>query len=246
MQLFHIGRYGHPDVINGRTPRAPSAIPVDGVHGHVKKHYETPAEMTPDEIADVVQSFADSAQRSVEAGFDAIEIHGAHGYLLDEFIWDGVNQRNDDYGGSLKKQLRFPVEVVSAIREKVGNNYTIIYRLSMWKGGEYEYVYPRGLEDLDQIVSTLSQAGVDIFHVSTHEATAEFLNSGKTMARLTREISQKPVIAVGKITDSQAAVQLIGNGDADLIAIGKWQIANPDWANLVQTGREAELIDFQT
>ncbi|MFB6285361.1 MAG: NADH:flavin oxidoreductase [Candidatus Bipolaricaulia bacterium] len=243
LQLFHAGRLSDPDVL-GTTPRAPSAIPSEGQHQQTGTPMATPQAMTRAEIDQATEGFAQAASNAREAGFDAVEIHGAHGYLLDQFLWEEANQRTDAYGGSLANRLRLPTEVTRAVRQAVGDDFAVLYRFSMWKLDDFEHVFPGGIDELREIVTTLRDAGVDMFHVSTYDALAPALGTDRTLASLTRGIAGLPVIAVGKLQDPDRAAGLIRADDADLIALGKGQIANPDWALQIQHGRAAELQDF--
>jgi len=243
LQLFHAGRLSDPDVL-GATPRAPSAVPSEGEHQQTGTPMAPPTAMTRAEINRTIEGFAQAARNAMDAGFDAVEIHGAHGYLLDQFLWEEVNQRTDAYGGSLANRLRLPTEVTEAVREAVGDEVAVMYRFSMWKLDDFEHVFPGGVDELATIVTTLRDAGVDLFHVSTHDALAPALGTEQTLASLTREIADLPVIAVGKLHRPGRAAQLIDAGDADLVAIGKGQIANPDWAEKVRIGAVDDLVEF--
>ncbi len=243
LQLFHAGRLSDPDVL-GTTPRAPSAIASEGEHQQTGNSMATPQAMTTEEIERARAGCAQAAVNAVEAGFDAVEIHGAHGYLLDQFLWEEANQRTDAYGGSLANRLRLPAEVTRAVREAVGDEVAVLYRFSMWKLDDFEHVFPGGVDELSKILTTLRDAGADGFHVSTYDALAPTLGTERTLAGLTRDIAGVPVIAVGKLQDPDRAAQLVRTLDADLVAIGKGQIANPDWAETVRAGRAHELSAF--
>jgi 2,4-dienoyl-CoA reductase-like NADH-dependent reductase (Old Yellow Enzyme family) len=246
-QLFHTGRRSAPEVLGGRTPRGPSAIAAPGKHSQTKRPFVVPQAMTDQEIAAAIAGFARSAELAMEAGFDAVEVHGAHGYLLDQFLWEGSNVRADEYGGSLERRLRFPVEVVRAIRARLGEERAIIYRFSLWRLDDANYT-PRSDEaELRTIVTALAEAGVDIFHVSTQDALAPAFATERTLAALTRATLRPyggPVIAVGKITQPETARRLLQESHSDLIALGKAILANPDWVEKVRLGREAELRPF--
>ena len=243
LQLFHAGRLSDPDVL-GTAPRAPSAVPSEGEHQQTGNPMATPRAMTEAEIEQALDGFAQAARNAMATGFDAVEIHGAHGYLLDQFLWEEANQRTDAYGGSLANRLRLPTEVTRAVRAAVGDEVAVMYRFSMWKLDDFAHVFGGGVDELREIATTLRDAGVDLFHVSTYDALAPALGTEQTLAGLTREIAGLPVIGVGKLHDPVRAAGLIGAGDADLVAIGKGQIANPDWAENVRTGAIDNLIEF--
>ncbi len=214
-----------------------------------------------DELAEVAASFADAAVAARDAGFDAIEIHGAHGYLIDEFLWEKTNQRTDEYGGSLAARTRFPAEVVAAVRATVGPDYPIIFRFSQWKGADYSATIASDAGELEGILAPLAAAGVDVFHPSTrrHYVPA-FADSGSelSLAGWTKRITGLPVIAVGSVglqtqfrsekpgqlIEPDSADRLVAQfeaGEFDIAAVGRALLADPAWVNRL---REGTLADF--
>ena len=214
-----------------------------------------------DELAAVAASFADAAVTARDVGFDAIEIHGAHGYLIDEFLWEKTNQRTDEYGGSLAARTRFPAEVVAAVRAAVGPDYPIIFRFSQWKGADYSATIASDAGELDAILAPLAAAGVDVFHPSTrrHYVPA-FADSGSelSLAGWTKKITGLPVIAVGSVglqtqfrsekpgqlIEPDSADRLVAQfeaGEFDIAAVGRALLADPAWVNRL---REGTLADF--
>ena len=214
-----------------------------------------------DELAAVAASFADAAVAARDVGFDAIEIHGAHGYLIDEFLWEKTNQRTDEYGGSLAARTRFPAEVVAAVRAAVGPDYPIIFRFSQWKGADYSATIASDAEELEGILTPLAAAGVDVFHPSTrrHYVPA-FADSGSelSLAGWTKKIIGLPVIAVGSVglqtqfrsekpgqlIEPDSADRLVAQfeaGEFDIAAVGRALLADPGWVNRL---REGTLADF--
>ena len=121
----------------------------------------------PTELADVAQAYATAAANARAAGFDAVELHGAHGYLLDEFLWERTNRRTDGYGGSLAARTRFPADVVAAVRAAVGPDFPILYRFSQWKTHQYDARIAETPAELEAILTPLIDAGVDVLHPST-------------------------------------------------------------------------------
>ncbi|CDQ43985.1 NADH:flavin oxidoreductase [Mycolicibacterium neoaurum] len=214
-----------------------------------------------DELAEVAASFADAAVAARDVGFDAIEIHGAHGYLIDEFLWEKTNQRTDEYGGSLAARTRFPAEVVAAVRAAVGPDYPIIFRFSQWKGADYSATIASDAGELEGILAPLAAAGVDVFHPSTrrHYVPA-FADSGSelSLAGWTKRITGLPVIAVGSVglqtqfrsekpgqlIEPDSADRLVAQfeaGEFDIAAVGRALLADPAWVNRL---REGTLADF--
>jgi 2,4-dienoyl-CoA reductase-like NADH-dependent reductase (Old Yellow Enzyme family) len=259
-QLWHVGRVRRP----GMEPDpavpgyGPMAIEEDG--GLVVKA------MTRADIEDVAAAFARAAHDAERIGFDGVELHGAHGYLLDAFLWAGSNQREDEYGGSLENRLRFPLEVARAVRAAVRADFPVVYRFSQWKERDYTARIAATPEELGRILGPLAGAGVDIFHASTRRFwDVAFEGSPDTLAAWARRLSGKPTIAVGsvgmdkpftprEVVPSGDPSVLAGHlaaleagrrrGDFDLIAVGRALLAEPEWPNKVRTGRLGEILPF--
>lgn len=262
VQLWHTGRHA-------MDPIGPSAIPVQKKSGGTNT---TPRAMTEADMDEVVAIFENAARLALQAGFDSMEIHGAHGYLLDSFLSPASNQRTDDYGGSFENRMRFPLRVVRAVRavldQHAGPDYPLMIRFSQWRMEDYSaYAFPDP-EHLERWVLALKDAGVDILHVSTRDATApgfphlfdpDTEDGRRTLAGWARKLSgNMPTVAVGRVSvsasmDEGAAVQttdpapvadLITRGEADLIAVGRSLIANPRWCEIVREGRWTELVPY--
>jgi 2,4-dienoyl-CoA reductase-like NADH-dependent reductase (Old Yellow Enzyme family) len=255
-QLWHIGAMRKEG--EGPYPEYPSATP-SGLVGKGKQLLEA---LSSREIDELIKAFTDAAKDAKDLGFDAIELHGAHGYLLDNFFWEVLNQREDGFGGSVAARTRFAAEIVESIRAEVGESFPIILRFSQWKQQDFDARLAPTKELLEQFCSPLSAAGVDIFHCSTRRFwEPEFSDSSKNLAGWVKEITGKPTISVGSVglteefvstyRDAEAEVagidELIdrmAQDEFDLIAIGRALIANPDWAVKVRDGRMDELITY--
>ena len=234
IQLWHPGR----QTLLG-TPIAPSPVPLSS-------RTPIPHELTRDEIHTLVDYYALSAWVSKEAGFDFVEIHGAHCYLPCEFISPLSNLRTDEYGGPLENRARFPLEIVAAVRERCGAEYPVMYRISGAEGAEGGFE----VEDAAAVCGLLEEAGVCAISVSAgnwyalHQTIGPmFLPRGflvSLAATIKRSVSI-PVIAVGRLDEPSLAEQVLTDGDADLIAIGRALIADPDFPRKVQEGRLAEI-----
>lgn len=211
------------------------------------------------EFTAVKEAYAKAAKAAMDIGCDAIEIHGAHGYLLDSFVSPVNNVRTDEYGGTFEKRMRFPLEVVSAVRKSVDSEFPIIYRFSQWKVDDPEEQKFEDPNELEQWVTSLKESGVDILHVSTRRATdIAFPNHGDlTLAGWTRKFSGLPVIAVGSVslapeksngeyqlTDPTPAFELVEKNETDLIAVGRALISNPDWVKTVRSGNWRNLAPY--
>ncbi|MFV8230744.1 12-oxophytodienoate reductase [Mycolicibacterium fortuitum] len=213
-----------------------------------------------DELAGVATQFAEAARNAKAAGFDAVELHGAHGYLLDEFLWEKTNQRTDAYGGSLAARTRFPVEVVEAVRAAVGRGFPIIYRFSQWKANAYDAQLVRSPDELEQMLAPLVAAGVDVLHPSTRRVyVPAFAGSDLSLAGWTKKVTGVPVIGVGSVglaTEFQPGKRdgdpiepapvdrLLEQFEAeefDIVAIGRALLADPGWVNRL---RDDTLGDF--
>lgn len=258
-QLWHVGGIRRPGVEpGGDLPGySPSGMAFPGkVTGH---------EMTKADIDEAVEAFVQAAVDAERIGFDAIEIHGAHGYLLDQFFWEGTNHRDDEYGGSLENRVRFAVEIVKGIRAKVSADFPIIFRFSQWKQQDYTARLCETSEELGVFLQYLVNAGVDIFHCSTRRFwESEFDGSDLNLAGWTKKLTGKPTITVGSVSlnadflpeggdkafkDAEIAnldnlVQRLNADEFDLVAVGRALIANADWANKVKNDKMSDLTPF--
>jgi len=231
IQLNHGGRLVDPKISGGRVV-APSGIPA--VPGK-----PLPQPLTIKEIKETVSDFARAAERAVELGFDAIEIHGAHTYLIHQFFSPRSNLRKDEYGGSLENRMRFPLEVAKAVSEAVGNRLPVIFRLSAEEGEEGGYA----IEEALALGKTLREAGVDILHISagTTERPQSSLYCIQPGAmpegclihfaeRFRMEVGP-PVIGVGRIVSPDIAERFLEENKIDLVAMGRGLLADPEWPN---------------
>jgi 2,4-dienoyl-CoA reductase (NADPH2) len=213
-------------------------------------------ELTIGEIEDIISKFAKGARGVKEAGFDFVELHGAHGYLLCQFFSPIYNRRKDQYGGDLKGRMRFGLECISAVRREVGEDFPIFYRLGAWE----DKLNGVNVEDSLQFAVELERAGVDVLDVSV-AAGIDTLAYNEfdvcppkkapmaTFAWIAQAIKSKvhiPVIAVGRINSHKVAEEVLVQGKADLIALGRQLIADPFWAKKVKEGRFKEIITCQS
>ncbi|WP_394665901.1 NADH:flavin oxidoreductase [uncultured Chryseobacterium sp.] len=225
---------------------------------------EKASTMTLEDIQDTIAQFAASAKSAKDLGFDVVEIHGAHGYLIDQFFWDVTNTRTDEYGGkTLKERSRFAVDVVKAIRAAVGEDFTIIIRLSQWKQQDYSVKLTNTPEEMEEWLLPLKEAGVDIFHCSQRRFwEAEFEGSDLNFAGWAKKITGQPTITVGSVglegdfmaafggqgTEKADLIELtkrLERGDFDLVAVGRALLQDPEWVKKVKEGNMDELQDFK-
>jgi 2,4-dienoyl-CoA reductase-like NADH-dependent reductase (Old Yellow Enzyme family)/thioredoxin reductase len=239
VQLYHAGRESS-SAIKGRRPVAPSAI-------QDPTEPETPRELSTEEVRALVEEFAQAARRAKEAGYDAVELHGAHGYLINQFVSSFSNKRTDEYGGNLRNRLRFPLEIIARIKELTGGDYPIIYRISadeMAEGG-------LTIEDTKVIAQILEEAGIDALHVSAGVYKSGAIVSAPSAVRTApfsdyamqiRRLVKIPVFTVDKIIYPEVAESLLREGKADFIAMGRASIADPELPNKAREGRLDEIL----
>ncbi len=226
LQLAHAGASAE-----GQPPVGPSAVahPVNG---------QVPRELSRDSLVTLRRHYREAARRCQEAGFPAVEVHGAHGYLLNQFLSPLTNQRRDEYGGSLARRMRFPLEVVESARQELGDNVILLYRLGADDGREGGFT----LEEARQVAPELVRAGVDILDVSG--GMQGYLSHGKTpaffapLARGIKEVVPVPVICTGGIREPELAEQLLQEGVADLIGVGRAFLADPNWVEKARQSLE--------
>jgi 2,4-dienoyl-CoA reductase-like NADH-dependent reductase (Old Yellow Enzyme family) len=243
IQLGHAGGHTRADIC-GETPIAPSAIP----HPVFEVTNETivPEAMSRDRIAATISAFAQAAARAQTAGFDCVEIHAAHGYLISQFLTPFENRRNDEYGGSLANRARFGLDVLRAVKAAV-HGIPVIYRLSV------DDYFADGIDFAEgrQVALWAAQAGADALHIAAGHYRS--LPSAERMippmaypeatfldyAAEIRTAVRVPVIAVGRLGDPARASEAVENGQADFIALGRTLIADPDWVEKLARGEPA-------
>ncbi|MGB3123703.1 MAG: NADH:flavin oxidoreductase [Pseudomonas sp.] len=257
-QLWHVGSVRRI----GTEPDA--SVPAYGPMEKLKDGNVVVHGMTTQDIKEVINAFAQAAKDAQSIGMDGVEIHGAHGYLVDQFFWEGTNQRTDEYGGSLANRSRFAIELIQATRAAVGPDFPIILRFSQWKQQDYTARLVQTPEALGEFLKPLSDAGVDIFHCSTRRFwEPEFEGSDLNLAGWTRQLTGKPTITVGSVgldgeflqfmvnTDKVAQpaslenlLERLNNDEFDLVAVGRALLVDPDWALKVREGREGDILPF--
>lgn len=238
-QIYHAGRETSSD-ITGQQPVGPSAIREPSLP-------EIPRELTKEEIEDIVEQFGQCARRVKETGFDAVEIHGAHGYLLGAFISPLSNKRTDEYGGSLEQRAKFPLAVVKRVREAVGPDFPIIFRMSTT-----EYVDGGfSVQDAVMYSQLLEEAGVDVLHCSQGiYVTAHTIQPPSVVpegfyqdnAAAVKAVVDIPVIAVGKFAEPIMAETVLKLGKADMISMGRGSLADPHLPNKLFAGETEDII----
>lgn len=257
-QLWHVGAVRKAGI--GPDKDVPGYSP----SGLFKPGKPTGHAMTKEDIQDVIRAFAESAKAAKDVGFDGVEIHGAHGYLIDQFFWEGTNQRDDEYGGSIENRARIGIEIVKAVREAVGEDFAIVLRFSQWKQQDYEAKLAQNPEELERFLMPFVEAGVDVFHASTRRFwLPEFEGSDLNLAGWTKKITGKPTISVGSVgldddflnspegmggTANPAGLEELtrrmDNDEFDLIAVGRALLQDPNWLVKMREGKEDEITPF--
>lgn len=223
--------------------------------------------MNDEDIADTIAAFAQAAADAQRLGFDVAELHGAHGYLIDQFFWAVSNQRKDKYGGSnLRERNRFATDVLAAVRQAVGPDFPIILRLSQWKQQQYDCKLAQTPDEMADWLVPLVEAGADILHCSQRRFwDAEFPEvdgeHGLNFAGWAKKLTGAPTISVGSVGLSGEFLAAFGGErshavgldellrrlereEFDLIAVGRALLADPDWVLKIREGRSSELHDF--
>ncbi|MEV5435019.1 NADH:flavin oxidoreductase [Streptomyces sp. NPDC052682] len=255
-QLWHIGmvrKQGEPPFPDAPA-LGPSGLRLDGS--------EAGTAMTQRDIDDVIGAFAEAAAAAERIGFDGVEIHGAHGYLVDQFLWAGTNRRTDAYGGDPVARTRFAAEIVAAVRETVSPEFPVIFRYSQWKQEAYDARLAETPEELEAILTPLAAAGVDAFHASTRRYwLPEFEGSDLNLAGWSKKLTGKPSLTVGsvglngdfiKAFQGQGAevgsldnlLERLERDEFDLVAVGRALLQDPEWAAKVLDGRVGELTAY--
>ena len=240
VQLHHAGRESMYHLRRGEAI-APSAVP-SLVYGGM------PKEMTLDDIHEIIKCFGQAAARAREAGYDAVELHAAHGFLLHQFLSAHANRRTDEYGGDILQRARFLIEVLREVRRQVGDDYPISIRISVDEEIKGGYT----AEDMQKVAPELVKNGCDIIHCSfgTHGSPAGIIQApieyqpgfNVKLARKIKEVVSVPVIGVGRFNDPFIANDCIARGDADLIAFGRQHLADPDFLKNAVNGNFEDTI----
>ncbi len=262
-QIWHVGAIRKANTKAGPDESVPGYSP----SGLVAKGKESGVAMSHEDVLETIEAFVKAAVDAQAIGFDGVEIHGAHGYLVDQFFWEETNQRDDEYGGDIVGRTRFAVDIVKGIRARCGNDFPIILRFSQWKQQNYTAKLAQTPDELKQFLTPLVDAGVDIFHCSTRRFwEPEFAGSDLNLAGWTKKLTGQPTITVGSVglnnsfideekhdmvNESQVAKESLlylekrlNNEEFDLVAVGRALIEDPQWVIKVKENRLDELKDY--
>jgi 2,4-dienoyl-CoA reductase-like NADH-dependent reductase (Old Yellow Enzyme family) len=256
-QIWHMGVMD-----NHRSGWVP-AQPFEGPSGLNRPGFNNGNTMTDADIADTIAAFGRAAADAKRLGFDCVEIHGAHGYLIDQFFWDQTNLRTDIYGGkTLAERSRFAIEVIKEVRKQVGEDFAVIIRLSQWKPAGYDNKMANTPQEMEAWLNPLADAGVDIFHCSQRRFwEPEFEGSDLNFAGWAKKITGKSTITVGSVglsgeflaafagessepSSLDELLRRMDRGDFDLVAVGRPLLADPQWVQKIRDHRTDELKGF--
>jgi 2,4-dienoyl-CoA reductase-like NADH-dependent reductase (Old Yellow Enzyme family) len=255
-QLWHVGL----DPLAGEALGSGTLV---GPSGLVAPGQQVTEPMTQQQIDAVVEAFAQAAADAERLGFDGVELHGGHGYLIDQFFWEGTNQRTDGYAGSIAGRTRFAVEIIEAVRARVRADFPVVLRFSQWKTADFTVRLTTTPDELQEFLAPLSEAGLTAFHCSTRRFwTPEFEGSELNLAGWTKKLTGKPVITVGSVgldgdfvtmfAEGTGAgtqgidnlVERMSNEEFDLVAVGRALLGDAEWVAKVRDGRFDELKPF--
>mgnify|MGYP001172288052 FL=1 len=253
-QLWHCG--GFRKLGMGPNPEVPGYT----ASGLVKPGKRVAHAMTIDDINETIEAYASDAEFCEKIGFDGVEIHGAHGYLIDNFLWEGTNLRDDKYGGSIENRSNFVTEIVKAVKSRVSDDFIVGLRFSQWKQHDFDAKLADTVDELEKVILPPVNAGLDYLHSSMRRFwESEFPNSDENLASWTKKISNITTIGVGSVgldtdfidmtasanpTSIDKAIEDISNEKYELIAVGRALIADPNWVIKMQEGRLSDITPY--
>jgi 2,4-dienoyl-CoA reductase-like NADH-dependent reductase (Old Yellow Enzyme family) len=266
-ELWHVGLiYRGPDVLTGGPLTYRPELGQISPSGYIDPASRVCDGMTQAQIDEVIAAYARGASKAVELGFDGIELHGAHGYLIDQFLWKALNHRSDRYGGSPRARGRFAAEVIAACRAELEPGMPLILRLSQWKMVDYAARLADTPQELEDLLAPVVEAGVDLIDCSQRHFWDAGFEDGSDLnfAGWVKKVTGVPTCTIGSVgLDSDFFTNLgeglesgldlarlddlmrrFDRGDFDLVAVGRAMIAEPDWPKLVRAGQFDRLKPF--
>lgn len=257
-QLWHVGG------VRKDCLQPDESVPAYSPSGLLSPQKDNGVAMSRSDIDEVKQAFVDAAVNAKKLGFDGVELHGAHGYLLDQFFWEKTNLRDDDYGGDLVQRTTFAVEIIKEIKQRCGEAFPVVLRFSQWKLQNYDLKLAQNPDELEQFLEPLVDAGVDAFHCSTRRFwEPEFEGSELNLAGWTKKITGKPCITVGSVgldggfvdeekrgmsaqnnvaTDQFEKIERsLSAGEYDLVAVGRCLLQDPEWVPKLKAQAYTEM-----
>ena len=253
-QLWHCGGFRKL----GMQPNP--EVPGHTASGLVKPGKKVAHKMTLEDIKQTINAYASDAKYCEEIGFDGVEIHGAHGYLIDNFFWEGTNIRDDNYGGSIEKRSQFVSEIIQAVRSNISQEFIVGLRFSQWKQHDFEAKLAHSTDDLKKVLLSPVESGLDYLHSSMRRFwESEFEGSQENLAYWTKKISNIPTIGVGSVgLDSDfidmtapskpasidKAIDDISKEKYDLLAVGRALLSDHEWVLKMKEGRLKDVIPY--
>ena len=258
-QLWHVG------AVRSRSKNWTPPGPYDSPSGLSSPGKSFGEPMSEADVADAISAFARAAADAERLGFDAVELHGAHGYLIDQFFWGEVNRREDGYGGpTIAERARFAADILRAVRKAVSPSLPVIIRLSQWKQQQYEARLAHTPKEMGEWLGALADAGADVFHCSQRrfwEPEFPEMDSDLNFAGWAKKLTGLPTVTVGSVGLSgdfigaftgeaskpaslDELLRRLDRGDFDLVAVGRALLQDPAWAEKVRGGRSHELGDW--
>lgn len=268
-ELWHVGLiFSGPDVLAGNDLAFRAHLGQVSPSGYIAPGKKVAEGMTQAQIDEVIEAYARGTAKAVELGFDGIELHGAHGYIIDQFFWKALNHRTDRYGGSPRARGQFAAEVVQACRERLEPGMPIVLRISQWKMVDFAARIADTPQELEELLSAVVEAGVDLFDCSQRRFQEPAFDDGSdlNLAGWVKKVTGVPTCTIGSIGLDRDLIASLGSaetaeldlasldelmrrfdrGDFDLVAVGRAMIAEPDWPKLVQKGELHQLKPFST
>ena len=262
-QLWHLGSG------RGAEPRYNADVATVSPSGVATSGEPVGRAMTAEDLDTALRAYVEAARNAKAVGFDGLELHGAHGYLLDNFLWDRTNRRTDAYGGSHAARAHFPAEVIAAVREEVGPDFPIVFRFSQWKDADFHAHIAETPAELEEVLTPLVTAGADALHPSTRRhflpafPDLEGQDGQLGLAGWTKKLTGLPVITVGSVGLDSAFVggrqpedgksrfagvdkllEQFEAGEFDLVALGRTLLSDPEWVTKLLAGRTDEIIAY--
>lgn len=239
MQIFHCGRMAWPEINPANRVIAPSAITPKQDNPMTGAPYPAPDVMTQFDIDHVIVGFGETAKGAGEAGFDGIEIHGAHGYLINNFLSSYSNQRTDAYGGSVENRFRFAHEVIQAVQKVIPEKCLLTFRISNWGVADMDVSLFESKAEYQEIIKMLSKEPIDAISVSTYRYKDKAFGTDQNMVEITREVTDLPLMICGQIYDRASAEESLKS--ADVVLSGKSLLLNPNWVEDVRSKKQLPL-----
>ena len=239
LQMFHCGRVAWPEINPANRVIAPSSITPRQKNPVTGSHYPIPDAMSRFDIHHVMQGFVETARGAMAAGFDGVEIHGAHGYLISQFLSSYTNEREDEYSGTVEKRFRFARDIIRAVSGMIPGDRLLIFRISNWGIVDMDVSLFKSKQEYQEIIRFLSKEPLDAISVSTYDFEAKSFGTEQNMAQITREVTSLPIMICGKIHDRRSAEAALE--DADMVLSAKSMLLNPHWVEDLRAGKALPL-----